>query len=311
MHNSQYRGVGLDDRDLQVFIEVADQLNFSSAAAKMHLSPSAVSRVIKRLEAEFSIELIARDNRNVRLTSAGLEFYRYARQSLIQRQLLKESLQLRSMELAGELAVYCSVTAVYSILSRILDRYRLEYPKVELKLHTGDQANAIDRIKSGAEDLAISVMPDTLPDDIFFHSLMTTPLVLIGPRRHCSVRDSVFDNYGLNKNIEWDATPFIISEIGKLRKDVDNWFRRKSIKPTIYAQVGGNEAIVSMVALGFGVGFVPKLVLDNCHNKSEVEEITFTPQIKQFEIGVCARKKNINRPVIKSFIECAKQSNFQ
>jgi LysR family positive regulator for ilvC len=59
---------------------------------------------------------------------------------------------------------------------------------------------------------------------------------------------------GVAKQADWKDTPMILSEEGLARERVDRWFRQLGAKPHIYAQVSGNEAIVSMVSLGFGVG---------------------------------------------------------
>lgn len=69
----------------------------------------------------------------------------------------------------------------------------------------------------------------------------------------------------------------ILSEKGIGRQRVDHWFSTKGIKPKIYAQVAGNEAIVSMVSLGFGVGVVPQIVLDNSPLSDKVKILNITP----------------------------------
>ena len=53
----------------------------------------------------------------------------------------------------------------------------------------------------------------------------------------------------------------ILSETGLARERFDAWCHTRGIKPRLYAQVAGNEAIVSMVGLGFGIGVVPQIVL--------------------------------------------------
>ena len=72
----------MDTRALSVFLAVADTLNFSRSGEMLHMSVSAVSRTVQRLEDELGQPLLERDNRSVRLTSAGREFREYARRSL-------------------------------------------------------------------------------------------------------------------------------------------------------------------------------------------------------------------------------------
>ena len=61
----------MDTRALAVFLSVADTLNFSRSGELLHMSVSAVSRTIRRLEDELGQPLLERDNRSVRLTGAG------------------------------------------------------------------------------------------------------------------------------------------------------------------------------------------------------------------------------------------------
>ncbi len=61
----------MDTRTLTVFLSVADTLSFSRSSALLHLSVSAVSRTVARLEEEVGQRLLERDRRRVRLTPAG------------------------------------------------------------------------------------------------------------------------------------------------------------------------------------------------------------------------------------------------
>ena len=62
----------------------------------------------------------------------------------------------------------------------------------------------------------------------------------------------------------------ILQEKGIARQRLDAWFQANGRHPQIYAQVAGNEAIVSMVSLGFGVGVVPEIVLMHRNFKAPI-----------------------------------------
>jgi len=93
----------------------------------------------------------------------------------------------------------------------------------------------------------------------------------------------------------------ILSESGLSRQRVDAWFARLGIKPDIYAQVAGNEAIVSMVSLGFGVGVVPRIVLDNSPLAGKVEVLDIQPQLDAYDVGLFTLEKKLKSPLIKAF----------
>ena len=140
----------MDTRALEVFLSVAETLSFSRSSELLHLSVSAVSRTIQRLEGELEQPLLERDNRSVRLTAAGREFREYARNAVAQWQQLRRKMG-NDGELAGEVNLYCSVTATYRILAPILEAFRVAHPSVEIKMHTGDQADGMGRVLEGRD----------------------------------------------------------------------------------------------------------------------------------------------------------------
>ena len=85
------------------------------------------------------------------------------------------------------------------------------------------------------------------------------------------------------------------------RQRVDQWFSRRGVQPNIYAQVAGNEAIVSMVSLGFGIGVVPRIVLDNSPLVQTVRILEVRPQLEPYEVGLFAVEKRLASPLIEAF----------
>ncbi|STL47420.1 DNA-binding transcriptional regulator IlvY [Escherichia coli] len=92
----------------------------------MHVSPSTLSRQIQRLEEDLGQPLFVRDNRTVTLTEAGEELRVFAQQTLLQYQQLRHTIDQQGPSLSGELHIFCSVTAAYSHLPPILDRFRAD-----------------------------------------------------------------------------------------------------------------------------------------------------------------------------------------
>ncbi len=285
----------MDIKPLKQFLALADTLHFGRASEVCHVSPSTLSRNIKQLEEALGASLFERDNRSVTLTPQGVLFQQYARDSLMQWDVLRNSLLAESHELQGEVSFFCSVTASYSFLYEILSEFRLNHPKIEIKLHTGDHALAIPRVLAGDEDIAIAARPDLLPTGMAFKLIAISPLVFIAPA------DADDGSPAMPPPLspgDWARTPMILSEEGLARKRADRWFRDQQIKPRIYAQVAGHEAIVSMVSLGFGVGVVPKIVLDNSPLAGKVRILGVQPALPDYHVGLCALEKKLKNPLI-------------
>ena len=291
----QYLSI-MDTRLLKLFLSLADTLHFGRASELNHISPSALSRSIKQLEDEVGVDLFERNNRTVTLTHEGELFRDYAREALLQWDVIRDALMEEAEELHGEISVYCSVTASYSFLYDILSQFRLNHPGVEIKLHTGDPDHAIGHILSGGEDITIAAKPDPLPVGIAFKPITISPLVFIAPTEQGNLEP-------LLSLEDWAQIPMIVPESGVGRKRVDEWFEERGLTPTIYAQVAGNEAIVSMVSLGFGVGVVPRIVLDNSPLANKVQVLDVQPELEPYEVGLFALEKKLKSPLIRAFWE--------
>ncbi|WP_191602601.1 HTH-type transcriptional activator IlvY [Marinomonas algicola] len=290
----------MDIKTLKIFLHLSESLHFSRTSDAFHMSPSTLSRHIKQLEENLGHCLLTRDNRSVSLTREGQVFQTYCRESLTHWQVFKQSLDIQSAQLTGEISLYCSVTASYSFLYDILSQFRGLHPKIEMKLHTGDTALALSRIVEKNEDIAIAARPSSIPNNLAFKRIAISPLVFIAPN------DSLASNMlGLSNKqaLLWNEIPMILSEEGLARTRSDHWFKQKGIKPNIYAQVSGNEAIVSMVSLGFGVGVVPKIVLDNSPLASKITILDIQPELEAFDVGFFTLKKSLVNPIVKAFWE--------
>ncbi|WP_373183801.1 HTH-type transcriptional activator IlvY [Halomonas campaniensis] len=287
----------MDLRPLKHFLALAETLHFGRASEACHVSPSTLSRSIRQLEEALGVALFERDNRHVALTRQGVTFQRYARETLEQWEQLRLSLMSEARRLTGEISVYCSVTASYSFLYELLSEFRAHHPGIELKLHTGDPAEAMSRVLAGDEDMAITPRPRQTPEALAFKSLTRSPLVFIAPHeRH----DWIPATPETPSAEQWRQVPMVLSEAGLSREFANTWFRALGITPRIYAQVAGHEAIVSMVGLGFGVGVVPKIVLDNSPLVERVRVLPVKPELPHYDVGLCVLERRLRSPLIRA-----------
>lgn len=290
----------MNQKELKLFLHLAKTLSFARTSAACHVTPSSLSRVIQRLEAEVGMPLFERDNRHVSLTEAGVAFRTYADEVSNRWLAFRESLVAHEQQLSGEISLFCSVTASYSFLYDLLVRFRERYPGIELKLHTGDTALTLGRVRREQEDIGIAALPERLPQELVAHTLATTPLVFIASLSRKDLHAET--------GAELAGMPLILSESGLARERADRWFRINRLKPTIYAQVAGNEAIVSMVSLGFGVGLVPRLVVENSPLSHMIRVLDLDHGMADFSIGVCVLRRRLSNPLVKAFWDLASYS---
>ncbi|MFV0574575.1 MAG: HTH-type transcriptional activator IlvY [Vibrio sp.] len=291
-------------KTLQLFLHICSSQNFSQSANAMHISPSALSRQIQKLEQQVGKPLFVRDNRRVELTETGKKLLDVASNISTQWQQFCIDIQDDSQELSGEIRLFCSVTASFSHLPQLLRDFRLTYPKVELKLSTGDPAKAIERLIENEADIVLCAMPTSLPARLCFQPIGEIPLSVIAPTQASS-----FSAELQKETPDWAQIPFIIPITGTARERSNTWFKKMKFKPTIYSQTsGGHEAIVSMVALGLGVGIAPDVVINNSPVKEKVQRLNVA-SIEPFRLGMCCHETQLNNPLIKALWQIA-QTKF-
>ncbi|WP_439328467.1 HTH-type transcriptional activator IlvY [Lonepinella sp. BR2357] len=283
--------------DLKIFLHLTQTQNFSKTAAQNHMSPSTLSRQIQRMEEELGQPLFLRDNRQVILTETGAKFLTFAQQNWHNWDVFKQQLRSTSQELSGELKLFCSVTAAYSHLPQILEKFRARYPKVEIQLTTGDPALAVQMVEGKQADLALAGRPLNLPHSLEFQPIDDISLSLIAPRVACVATQLL-----QHDPIDWQQIPFILPVEGPARQRIDEWLRHKKIKhPKIYATVSGHEGIMSMVALGCGVALLPDVVIKNSPISTQVSALNLDMPVAPFELGICVQKRALASPLVKAF----------
>ncbi len=285
--------ITMDFRTLQLFNHLAKSLHFGDTADAMFVSPSTLSRVIQRLEEECGCVLFKRDNRSVALTHGGHKLLNFSEQVLGEWQQVRQELRDDGKALQGELSLYCSVTASQSHLPSVLSRFRQRYPGVDIRLVTGDPGLVIEHVKHKKSDVAIAIHSPEFPTDLCFSGLDFVPLVLIAPRERRLTQLA---------QVDWRVNQVILPEQGPSRRIVYHWFAEHGIRPNVYASVGGNEAIVSMVALGCGIGFVPQVVLDHSSMSSSVTRIQ-VDDIGSYELGLACLQERRHEPLINALFQ--------
>jgi LysR family transcriptional regulator, positive regulator for ilvC len=282
-----------DYEPLQQFAELARTLHFGRAARACHISPSALSRSIQRLEAQLGEPLFEREHHKVTLTPAGEAFRHHALAVLEEWHRYEQSRAQRRGELTGTVHIYCTVTAAQSIIPNLLAGVRRTHPGIHIELATGYAADAIEQLHDGNIDVSVAALPDRLPAGIISRTLTTTPVVFVAPNTDGPVHNAIN-----RRRIDWATVPFVLPAHGLARDYLTDWLERRSITPTVYAEIEGHEAILSLVALGCGVGVVPRLVLENSALQDRITELTVRPALQPFRIALCVRERSLTNPLV-------------
>lgn len=153
-------------RQLEYLVAVAEQANFTRAAEQLHVAQPAVSAQIQKLERELGQPLLDRSKRTVRLTGAGAAVLPYAKAALAAVVDVRRSV-VELTELATGTVAIGTVTAHDVDIPGLLADFYAAHPGVEITLSTDNSDVLIDRLRTGALDVAIvSVGSDELLDGL-------------------------------------------------------------------------------------------------------------------------------------------------
>ena len=279
--------------DCRSFLQLAETLHFSRAAAELNMSASALSRQVQRIEHDLGQRLLVRDRRHVTLTRAGELVVEHARSQLQAHALLRERLAKEASAPTGEVRIACTVTACYSVLPDVLSRCRSRYPGIHLQLLTSDAVRASDRLHSGEVDVAVLPLADRPEVGVRVQPLVRTELRIVAARSDPLCAQLADGDEQLPRLL--GQVPLILPKQGLERERLDELMRAAGLSPNVYAEVSGNEAILAMVSLGCGWGLVPDLVLQGSPLKDSLVVVPLRAGPAGYVVGACALERTLER----------------
>jgi DNA-binding transcriptional LysR family regulator len=150
-------------RQLRYVVAVAEEGNFTRAAARAHVAQPAVSQQIALVERELGAPLFERSPRGVALTPAGAAFLPHAQAALAAATAGSDAVRTLRGELAGELAVG-TIPSPTEWLVRQLGAFARHHPAVRVTLRIGDPEALADGVAAGTLDAAaVGVLAGRLP----------------------------------------------------------------------------------------------------------------------------------------------------
>jgi DNA-binding transcriptional LysR family regulator len=150
----------LEHRHLRYFVAVAEELNFSRAAERLHMAQPPLSAAIRQLEQELGTQLLLRTTREVRLTDAGRVFLDGARRTLAELERATVDAQRAGAGELGRLRVAFSWSARFQTVPAIGGAFRQSHPDVTLLTEEMWNARMVPALRSGAIDVAVSLCPE-------------------------------------------------------------------------------------------------------------------------------------------------------
>ena len=178
-------------RHLRYFIAVAEELNFTRAAERLHMAQPPLSQQIQHLEAQLGFQLFRRTKRRVQLTEAGRVFFEESQKILQQ---VDRAIQLGKQTSRGELGqltVGFVSSSAHNVVPAILQAFRTRCPAVKLELHELTTNEQLQRLRFGQIDIGF-VRPPIEEDGINSEIVFREPLIVALPETHPAADSRAF-----------------------------------------------------------------------------------------------------------------------
>ncbi|NJP48189.1 LysR family transcriptional regulator [Actinacidiphila epipremni] len=241
----------MDLRQLEYFVAVAEERNFTRAAERVHISQSGVSAQIRQLERELGAELFDRSGRVARLTVAGKAALEHARAALAAAAAVGQAVGEVTDVIRGRLAVGMVVGCTVTPLFEALAAFRHAHPGVELALTENGSDRLAADVRDGVLDLALLGAAGEPPQGLRSHVVVREPLVAVVPPGH-----SLAGHPGATLR-EVTAYPLVCMPRGTgLRGVLDQACAAAGITAPIALEAGAPDAIADLAARGLGVGLL-------------------------------------------------------
>jgi DNA-binding transcriptional LysR family regulator len=252
-------------RHLHYFIAVAEELHFSRAAERLHISQPPLSQQIQSLEEELGIKLFERTKRQVHLTEAGKVFLERSYLVLAQLEQVIEVTQQIGRGEVGRLAIGFVDSAMYTLLPEILRVFREQFPLVELRLYEMTTAQQIQALYDKQIDVGIvrsAISESGLNVECLSHEL----LVLALPENHPFSTQAQVSLSSL-------ADEFFILFPAKLGpvfyEQIIHSCQQAGFRPKVAQEAVQMQTIIGLVAAGLGIAIVPAS-LQNFHRSGVI-----------------------------------------
>jgi DNA-binding transcriptional LysR family regulator len=260
---------GVELRQLEYFVAVAEERSFTRAANRLHLAQSGVSATIKALESELGIQLFDRDSKRVELTPAGVELFGRAGEVLLATRRAVDAIDAVRGGLSGHVRIGTMTAHGFIDLPAMLGDFRTKHPGVRFTLTFARRGSTdlADAVATGSLDLAIASLPGYSSSRILQRELGSAPMDLVVPAEHPLASTDDVRLEDLN------GETFVDLPVGYgSRRVVDDAFDQAQLHREIAVEVADAPSGIGYVAHGLGIAILPRFT------------ITSSPAVRQIRI---------------------------
>jgi DNA-binding transcriptional LysR family regulator len=287
-------------RHLRYFVAVAEALNFTKAAAQLHLAQPSLTRQIHNLEEELGVLLLNRSKSQVNLTEEGRSFLVDARRILTLATESVLSVQRLSRGETGELNIAYLSNFDFSLLPETLGAFRRAFPHIALNLFDMTPAEQLRALEARKIDLGfVGLPPPASLEGLNWESIGRHRTVVVLPAKHALARKRQVKLSDLE-------TMFFVGMSEKTHPGFREWLngicQRADFTPRVLQDAEVEPALMTLVAEGLGVTLAREHIRKLPHRG-----VAFRPLVPPNATDYCiAWNRNNDSRALQQYIETVK-----
>lgn len=243
----------MDIKSLKYFVTVAEELNITRAARKLHMSQPPLSAQIKSLEEEFETELFVRGKRHLKLTESGQMLYRKAKEILNLTENTLTDVRAMGKGMRGTIYIGLVEGMAPDIAAEWFAGFIDRYPDIRFRILDGSTDDLLEKMRSGLIDLAVVTSP---VDNSLLHNFYVGEerLTILMNRSH-PLAMSDCEEIQLS---DLDGENIIVPSRKSLIETIYVWFRKANVEPKIVCEADSYLDAAALAGRMVGVSIYPR-----------------------------------------------------
>ncbi|RJQ79380.1 LysR family transcriptional regulator [Pseudonocardiaceae bacterium YIM PH 21723] len=240
-------------RQLSYFVTVAEEGNFTRAAARLNVAQPGVSAQIRRLERELGQDLLDRSSRTVQLTEVGKAALPYARAALAAATGTRLAVDAIAGLMRGQVSIGLVPGCAGLPVPDVLAEFHEEHPEIDIRLTEGLAGDLVEAVQGRQLDAAIVGLTMSNPDRLDLCLIRDENLVAaVSPDDELAGRTDI-------ELADLAGRKLITMAGGSgIRACVDEAFAASDVEPRIAFEVGDPHVLAELACRGLGVAILPE-----------------------------------------------------
>jgi DNA-binding transcriptional LysR family regulator len=284
-------------RHLRYFLAVAEELHFTRAAERLGISTPTLTQQIQSLERDIGVTLLRRTNRAVALTQAGGRFLDEARATLRQAEQATLIARRAGRGEIGRIEIgYVTSASCLGLIPTTIAAFRKSNPFVDVQLHRIETVRQLSALAEGRIDIGFLRPPNRYPLGLTGTVIWRQPFILAMPSDHpLVVERSIALGALANESFIASSVELELGFGGQIQEIA----AEGRFVPKVVGRAPDILTILTQVAAGFGMGFVPE-----SFREVRIPGVTYRPLAgpPRHALLAAARRRNDPAPAIKAFL---------